>query len=211
MNLHRAQNLPDWKSESFESLNNFQKIADATNGVLTPANMVTGLGLYLVYKGAQDLNNNKILSGTLKIGLGRAMDYFDGIVADKTKTKSPLGEAFDATADKIGVLLVGLPLYKNNLISRNKLNLVFAQNAINTVYTMKAKNEGKEIHSSKYGKLATAAQWIFIGSSLLEKATKDAKFHTPGDILNKISNISFLTFLGLGSIASAKIIQDSSK
>lgn len=211
MNLHRAQKLPDWKLEPPESLNYFQKIAEATNGILTPGNLVTSVGLYLVYKGAQDLNNDKILSGTLKIGFGRLMDYFDGLLAHITRTKSFVGEAFDATTDKTTLVLVGSPLYKKNLIPRNKLDLVFAQNAINVAYTMKAKNEGKEIHPSKYGKLATAAQWIFIGSSLLEKAAKDANFHTTGNILDKISNVSFLSFLGLGSIASAKIIQDSNK
>lgn len=211
MNLHRSEKIPDWKKEEVVDKNLFQGIAEATGGVLTPGNIASGTGLYLVYQGAKDLKNQKILSGTLKIGLGRSMDFIDGMIADKTQTKSPLGEAVDATSDKLGVAILFPVLYRNNLVSKTKLNTVLAQNVLNTGFTLKAKKSNKEIHASKYGKLATASQWIFIGSSLMEKITLDYGMTKTSKVFNILENISFGSFLGLGSIASAKIIQESTK
>ena len=210
MNLHTAKR-PDWVGQPVENLNRFQQMADKTKGFVTPGNFITGLGMGLVYSGTRDLSQQKILSGTLKIGIGRTMDYFDGVVADKTKTKSPLGEAFDATADKLAIAMVGPALYKNKLVPKTELSLVIAQNSVNAIYTIKAKNRGNEIHPSKYGKLATVSQWAFIGSSLMEKICRDSSLLGVANIFNKLSKASFLSFLGFGSLASAKIIQDSNK
>ena len=164
MKLHRIQASTDWQNLPNSDLNFFQKIADKTNGILTPGNIITTVGLGLVINGCQDLeqNPNKAL---IKISAGRLADYFDGIIADKTQTKSQIGEAADVVADKIATLAILKSTNDHKILSSRFLSFLIIQNSVNSFIGLQAKLSHQELHSSKYGKIATALQTaVFITS-----------------------------------------------
>ncbi len=157
MKLHRIEKQPDWQNIPVGNLNAFQKIAKKTHGIVTPGNVITAIGLGLVIDGCNDLdqNPNKAL---IKVSAGRVADYLDGIVADKTQTKSQIGEAADVVADKIATLAILKSANDHKILSSRFLNFLIIQNSVNSFIGLQAKLSRQELHSSKYGKIATALQ-----------------------------------------------------
>ena len=51
-NMHRTGKLADWELIDSTKWNNFQKVADRTNGIITPANLISLAGLALTIQGA---------------------------------------------------------------------------------------------------------------------------------------------------------------
>lgn len=163
MNLHRAEKVGDWEQIPHEKRNRWQKIAAKTKGIITPANFITLTGGVLVIDGLYDFAFGDKKMGVAKIIFGRALDVADGYVADKTGTKSPLGEAFDVTVDKIA-LATALPvLVDKDIIPMASGIMIGAQNLANIAITGIAKSRGNEIHSSRLGKNTTFGQWAAIG------------------------------------------------
>src|SRR5260370_1427998 len=103
MNLHHADK-PDWEKQPPDSWNVWQRLAARTQGVITPANFVSLAGVAMVITGLVLITVNSVLLGTLLVIIGRMADILDGIVAEMTHTKSPLGELIDATIDKMILL-----------------------------------------------------------------------------------------------------------
>ncbi len=164
MKLHRVQEQSDWHNIPDNDLNFFQKVAKKTHGVLTPGNIITTIGLGLVISGCNDLdqNPNKTL---IKVSAGRVADYLDGIVADKTQTKSKIGEAADVMADKIATLALLKSINDHKLLSSSFLKFLVVQNSANSSLGLYSKLSHQELHSSKNGKIATALQTpVFVAS-----------------------------------------------
>ncbi len=175
MDLHRVENnKPDWENIPESKHNAWQKLASKTNSILTPGNIVTSAGLGLVTYGSTKLGTNLIESFVFITG-GRAADPFDGYIANKTGTKSPLGEIYDATADKIEMVVVGAGIIENNLIPLPIMLGILVQNGLNTFFSIRAKKDKSipKMHPSRLGKYATASQWATIGlygiSTILEQ------------------------------------------
>jgi phosphatidylglycerophosphate synthase len=95
--------------------------------------------------------------GAVFIITGRLCDLIDGWLADRTGTKSPLGEAVDATADKLGTAatIIVLPLAGLMPIEL-AIALVVPQAAI-AVMALFARRRGRGLHPSRWGKLSMAA------------------------------------------------------
>ena len=92
MNLHRVEGVADWAKPNLPKLSKIQKIASKTNGTITPGNILSVTGGLFVVSGLVDIyRGDEMKRGIRKVGIGRAIDIIDGIVADKTGTKSPLG------------------------------------------------------------------------------------------------------------------------
>lgn len=163
MNLHRIDKVAEWENIPSEQRNFWQRRAAASNGLVTPGNAISFLGFAITMWGLIDINKNKTSSGIKKIAVGRTMDILDGFVADKTKTKSPLGEGVDATLDKVSALLALPILAKKELIPSSTAIKFIIPHLANTAITALSKHKEVEIHPSFEGKLTTAGQWCSVG------------------------------------------------
>ena len=177
MNLHRVGEVADYEKADFASLSRVQKIALASHGLLTPANVVTLVGLGLTISGLRDIHNgDRSARPLIKIGIGRILDFVDGQLAELFGTKSKVGEAADSVADKISAFYGLYVLNKKaeeNVIPKAFVEFMIVQNSLNSVFTLIGKARGREVHSSKNGKLATATQWLAIGAYLVSDTIKD--------------------------------------
>src|SRR6478609_9535796 len=105
MKLHRVTGKADWENVALGERTFFQKIASYSSGVLTPANIVSLLGLSMVVFGLVLLLQGQSWAGVALLVIGRLLDIVDGAVAEATGTKSPLGEIVDASFDKLSTVL----------------------------------------------------------------------------------------------------------
>lgn len=168
MELHRASKIPDWEKIPVNEQNIFQKIAAKTGGVATPGNAVSVAGLLLTHSGLMNIKNGNKIRGTTEVVVGRAMDIVDGYVADKTGTKSSVGEKFDATIDKILMADALWLLHKKEIVPTKAAVLIGVQNVVNTVATGVAMLRSNELHSSREGKITTVLQWAAIGGYCID-------------------------------------------
>ena len=174
MNLHRTTGKPDWASRKPSDYNVFQKIAAATHSIVTPANIITVIGLGIVVYGLIEIMNQHFWVGLLMLTAGRLLDIVDGLVAEATHTKSPTGEIFDAAADKVGTLLTIVVLFAANITSWWLIVLLLIPQIIIPFVAFYKKRKGREIHPTRQGKLSMAAAWAAIVGLLLTKALNDS-------------------------------------
>lgn len=169
MQLHRASKKPDWEHVAPRHRNRWQRLAAATHGIVTPANLISLLGFLLVVAGLLLLLRHRLWEGALLVVAGRLADLADGFVAQRVRTKSPLGEAVDATIDKLGALLALGAFAIADLAPLWVLTAIALLNIVNTTVSLAARRHGTVIHPSAAGKQATAAQWmllaLYIGTS----------------------------------------------
>lgn len=161
LQLHRSRQKPDWELVAVAERNWSQRLAAATSGIVTPANCMTILGVVLVGYGLI-LLPSQLFYGVAFILVGRLFDLLDGIVADATGTKGPLGELMDATADKIVLFGTGLAVGALGFISWFIIIPLFLQNIANVLIGYNAKKHHVTLHPSSIGKVATTLQWAGI-------------------------------------------------
>lgn len=172
MDLHRAGKIPDWEKTPASEHTIFQKVAAKTRGIVTPGNAVSVAGLLLTHNGLVDIKRGNTVFGTAKVAVGRAMDIADGYVADKTGTKSSIGEKVDATIDKILMADALWILHQKDIVPTKAAVIIGAQNIINTIATGVATFRSNEIHSSREGKITTVMQWAAVGGYCLDAMTQ---------------------------------------
>src|SRR4051794_15939162 len=102
LDLHHASEA-DWKRLPAAERNSWQRLAARTQGIVTPANLISLGGAAVVFYGLYLIAHSQIVTGILTVLAGRAADIIDGYIAHRTGTKSPLGEAVDVTIDKITI------------------------------------------------------------------------------------------------------------
>lgn len=170
MDLHRTSGKPDWETISPAKRNFFQTVAAATHSIVTPANVITIIGLVLVLYGLWALLTHHYWLGLSMLVVGRLLDIVDGIVANKTGTKSPTGEIFDAVADKIGTLLTIIVLFIAGISDWwIILALILPQVLIPLVIFYK-KQKRITVHPTRQGKLSMAAAWVGIPGLIIVEA-----------------------------------------
>lgn len=174
MNLHRTSGTPDWENVTPSARNAFQKVAAATNGILSPANAISVIGLGLVIYGLAEVINQQFWLGLGLLAVGRLLDIVDGAVAEATQTKSPLGELFDAAADKIGTLLTVIALFAANVTYWWVIFALLIPQVIIPIVIFYKKQKGISVHPTRQGKLSMAAAWVGIVGLLVTKALNDA-------------------------------------
>ena len=170
MNLHRTSAKPDWENVKTSKHNVFQKIAAATDGVATPANAVTVIGFGIVIYGLLCIMNEQYWLGLILLAFGRLLDIVDGIVADKTGTKSPLGEIFDAVADKIGTLFTIIVIILADITNLWIILALIIPQVVIPMLILYKKGKGIGIHPTRPGKLSMALTWVGIVGLLILKA-----------------------------------------
>lgn len=167
MKLHTASAHPDWQDVTPASRNIWQKIAAATHSVLTPGNILSLAGIVLVGIGLYEIYYYRPIFGLALVAVGRLADIADGWVADRTGTKSPMGEKVDATFDKIitfGALIV--------LVASKDLPLVVAIciaiiTLVTSIVSLTASVHKRPLHPSRIGKYGMALLWVAIGLYVL--------------------------------------------
>lgn len=179
MNLHRADKQPQWESIALRDRNVAQKVGAATNGIVTPGNVISVAGAGLVGAGYIDIVKGKTRKGFAKVIVGRLADLLDGYFAEKTGTKSPIGETTDVVVDK-AELAVGAPLLVAKGIVPKSFGVAAGiQLATSAYYTKKAKDAGNEIHPIREGKYSTFLQWAAIGaygiSTVMNETSEDSR------------------------------------
>ncbi len=169
MGLHRALE-PDWQSVPLPQRNFLQRLAAQTRGIVTIGNAITLAGFLLVIAGFIGILQSHIVVGVLLIAIGRIADLADGYLADRTGTKSPIGEAFDAGIDKLE-LAIAIPVLLASPYA-NRLFIVFLllHLVINVTLFFIANRRHTRIHPTRAGKLSTAMAWVAAGLFVLSKA-----------------------------------------
>lgn len=196
MNLHRTTGKPDWQTIKKSDYNVFQKIAAATGSIITPANVITLIGLGIVIYGLASILAEQYWIGLFLLAVGRILDVVDGIVANATGTKSPTGEFLDAAVDKIGTLLTIIVLFVVANEQWWAIVLILIPQLITPFVSLYKKAKRIEIHPTRPGKLSMAAAWVSIVGLLIMKATEGTDMYaTLSIVVYVFAIVSFL--LGL--------------
>lgn len=103
---------------------------------------------------------SKPMLGVVLIFVGRLGDLADGMVAEATGTKSPLGEIIDATLDKAAILLVAIGFLLLGNVPWFVLVALLAANIMNSFCAFFIWYKKYEVHPSALGKLAAALSWV---------------------------------------------------
>ncbi len=170
MNLHRTSGKPDWETIKPTKRNGFQKVAAATNGYLTIPNIITIIGLGIVLYGLWAILEQNYWLGLVLLTIGRLLDIADGNIAELTHTKSPLGEIFDAAADKVGTFLTIFTLFIASVTDWWVIAALMLPQIIIPFVIVHKKRHGISVHPTRSGKLSMGAAWVGIVGLLLIKA-----------------------------------------
>lgn len=180
----------------------WQKLAAKTHGVLTPGNLLSVGGAGILSAGLVCLYNGSLGMGLSLVIVGRIADIADGVVAAKTGTKSPLGEALDATVDKLALLATVITLLMTGLTPWLIVLAFTLFNAVNAVCGGLARLQSAKIHPSKFGKFAAALQWLTIVLFLLSALLAGNQAGMAGTIIAALGWICFVNASVISSIAT---------
>jgi len=167
MNLHRTSTKPEWSDVRHPNV--WQRLAAATGGTVTPGNVLTLAGAVLVAWGLWRLAGGDYLNALGLLVLGRAFDLLDGFAADKTGTKSPLGEALDAGIDKLATF-VTLAVFGLAQIAPWWLIIAIVLPHTTIAAITLARYGKREIHPSRTGKLSMATAWAALAGFVIVRA-----------------------------------------
>jgi phosphatidylglycerophosphate synthase len=174
MNLHRIETKTQWQHLKPHERNSWQRIAEQTKAIITPANIISLGGLALVIGGLMQLNGHYPWLGIMLIIIGRLCDLADGWIAELTGTKSFIGETLDATIDKISTIITIVVLGSTNIVPWTMLAALLLPHLVIPVIIFIQRQRGYTTHASRLGKLSMAGVWISLGGFLLIFGLDDA-------------------------------------
>lgn len=204
MKLHRSESKPDWQAIDINSQNAWQRIAASTNGLVTPGNLVTLIGIGLVVWGLFDVLRENYWSGSVLIIIGRLCDLLDGWLAESTGTKSPLGELLDASIDKLGTILTIVIFYIANLAPFWVLTLLLLPHIVIIAISIIARRNNVTLHPSRVGKVSMAALWVALFGLLIVRALDLAA----GSIVSITVDVIAASSIILGCYAAVGYLQN---
>lgn len=170
MNLHRAKKA-DWETINPKDYTTLQRVAAKTTGLVTPANIVTIIGLGIVIYGLAVILHGEYILGLLLLATGRVLDIVDGALAEATKTKSPVGEIFDAAADKAGTIATIVVLLMAQLAPWWVIAVLIAPQLIIPVIAYYKRRKGIKVHPTRHGKVSMACAWVGIVGLVVVEAS----------------------------------------
>ena len=194
--LHRAGKIPEWDLCAPEERNLAQRVAAKTKGVVTPGNILTVGGGALFLGGLYEFSQGKKALGFGMMFAGGIADWVDGKAAAWSKTKSALGEALDASFDKIKMGAALLVLGTTEVVPVLPAVLVGAQNVANIALTGIAKSRGNEIHPDKVNKFNAAAQGFGLGALVLADVISPGIAQTTAEIIGYAGTVGGTAILG---------------
>lgn len=168
MEWHLSTAKPEWEGVKPGKRNRWQRLAVRTHGFVTPGNMTSFIGVALVFVGLVAIWYEAYWLSFMLLAVGRICDIADGLVAHRTRTKSPLGEAVDATCDKIGALATLVVYTAASFLWWPAALLIGAQNLLNSLIGLIGHQRRYELHPLPAGKVSTVGEWIaLLGLGLL--------------------------------------------
>lgn len=179
MNLHRIIGKSDWEKVPASKYTFFQKIAASTYGIISPANIITIIGLAIVVWGLALIMQGVYLTGIILLIGGRLLDILDGAVAEMTRTKSAVGELFDAAADKAGTLLTILVLMFAGIAHWLVVFALVVPQVVILAIVFYKKQKNIRIHPTRQGKLSMALVWIGVSGLIVMKAIGESSVLAP--------------------------------
>lgn len=200
--LHRVvDHKADWEGIPVDELNAYQLRAIETYGLDTPGNRETLKGAVASWLGVELIERDMFVAGSALLGWGRMKDLQDGKIADATKTKSPLGAAFDALVD--GALLArAVPvLEKKGILSSTESTAVLSTLAVKAAATTIGTATGKRMNASRTGKTAGFLIWTGIGSRLVGAIARDHSRDRLSKPLTSLGNVLLITGVGAAGLA----------
>jgi len=209
MSLHRA-GLADWDKISPSKRNVWQRLGAATGGLVTPGNLLTAIGFGLVVYGLYLLSHDALAAGIIALGAGRVFDIADGWAARRTHTKSPLGEAADATADKLLMGIAVIALLNMQLLPLWAAIILVAQSAYNSLLIIPAGRLGISLHPSQQGKLGTFFAWSSVALWIISRYDDgQVSFHQATELGALLCFGLFIILAGLSSLTYTKQVLDA--
>jgi phosphatidylglycerophosphate synthase len=199
MDLHRAGKQADWYKVASRRRNGWQRLAAASKGLLTIGNVLTLIGVVLVICGLWAVVRHHYWLAIVLLVTGRGCDLLDGWLANMTGTKSPLGEKFDATADKVETGLALLVLAFAHLVPWPAVIVLTIPHLLIAVLATIAVVHGKLLHPSRLGKLSMAAAWLALGGFVILAALELSDNSAAQAVTYGLVVLSVL--LGLGTLA----------
>lgn len=197
MDLHRTTGTPDWETIADDKRTAAQKLAAATGGIVTPPNIISVVGLGMVLYGLVALLQQEHWLGLVLLVVGRLLDIVDGVVAQKTGTKSPLGESIDASIDKIGTLLTVIVLYMATISQWWLITALLLPQVLISLVILYKRFKKKSVHPTLAGKLSMGALWVAIAGLIMMKALALTVIHPFSVAIYFIAAVS----VGLGCYA----------
>jgi phosphatidylglycerophosphate synthase len=204
MNLHRIEGDAEWVTVPAAQRNVWQRTAAATIGVVTIGNFFSLLGLASVPYGLWLIAQQRYVAGIAVLTFGRICDLLDGWLADKTGTKSPLGERIDAAFDKISLGLVLLVLLVSGILPWWALVLLILPHLIVAFLAVIAWRRGQVLHPSRTGKLSMALVWVVIAAFIVAYMYRQHDVWMIRELTAILTGIS----AGLGATATLGYIQE---
>lgn len=194
MRLHRAKKRPDWADVAKRRRNGWQRVAQASGGLLTIGNGLTIIGLLAVLAGLFYISAGSYWLGAVWLVAGRLCDLFDGWLAEWTATKSPLGESFDAGADKLATAAALIVLPLTGTLPHVIVGLLVVPQLLIAGAYWQARRRSVRLHPSLAGKLSMAGVWLCIGLFVIVQATGEAA-------VPLVSSLAWLVALVSGLLA----------
>lgn len=178
--LHRVVKgkKSDWEGLSATHLNKWQKVASRTHGVVTIGNATSLSGFILIIFGLYSFTNGAALLGSALILTGRLMDYFDGIAADMTKTKSSLGAKIDTHLDTIGLALALIVLIATDTIPLLATMIIILPRILGAFGYALSNARGKHLDTTPRSKVAAG----LVSAGVVLFMFKDALGGSAGDL-----------------------------
>lgn len=196
---HQASTVPDWEKIAPQDRNAWQRVAAETRGIVTLGNALTLLGTLVTINGIHDVRTGKKAQGALKIVTGAVLDRADGTGADMTGTKSPLGEAVDAGADKVLIAYALGTLAADEHMPRGSALAIGAQNTATTAIAVMAKWCGRTIHPGWPGKWGIGIQKVVPAIHALESLAEDQGWYRTARVLGGTATAATVVSVGLGT------------
>lgn len=151
-----------------------QAVAEATNGVITPANTVDAVAFGAAIHAGPRLDT---WGGIGEAAAAYGADLVDGKIARATGTSNDVGARVDAVGDKLKLVWGMYHAVKGNLVDRDVVAVVAAQNAANAAVTFydRYRNEEPTITAAqKLGKRAMFGQAMGLGVQIIgTRAARD--------------------------------------
>ncbi len=201
--MHQTNEVPDWATVDPADRNIWQQMAADTQGLVTPGNAFSIAGFGLVITGLWLVADRSLWEGTLLVSFGRMADVIDGMVAERTGTKSPLGRLLDADFDKIGALLALLVFTLVHVLPVWVAVAIATQNVANIFISVRGLWRRAVINPSLPGKVSMAGYWIAIVGFVATRLLLHSRYAVFHAVTSTIAYGLVIISLTLGVAASA--------